>query len=123
MSYAAAYDEAGSSRKKKNAVAMLIFNHVTDYSSPPGRFLVPFDGEIARIDREESCGRLRRDHAMWKEVRFWRVMTEREALAKTMQSLRDFAKLAEALLPRDLLSELDDDIAAITELCAADAAN
>ena len=102
MSYAAAYDEAGSSRKKKNAVAMLIFNHVTDYSSPPGRFLVPFDGEIARIDREESCGRLRRDHAMWKEVRFWRVMTEREALAKTMQSLRD------ALRTERIIQEIPD---------------
>ena len=102
MSYAAAYDEAGSSRKKKNAVAMLILNHVTDYSSPPGRFLVPFDGEIARIDREESCGRLRRDHAMWKEVRFWRVMTEREALAKTMQSLRD------ALRTERIIQEIPD---------------
>ena len=40
--------------------------------------------------------------------------------AKTMQSLREFAKLAEALLPRDLLSELDDDVAAITALCAAE---
>ena len=102
MSYAAAYDEAGSSRKKKNAVAMLIFNHVTDYSSPPGRFLVPFDGEIARIDREESCGRLRRDHAMWREVRFWRIMTEREALAKTMQSLRD------ALRTERIIQEIPD---------------
>ena len=102
MSYAAAYDEAGSSRKKKNAVAMLILNHVTDYSSPPGRFLVPFDGEIARIDREESCGRLRRDHAMWREVRFWRIMTEREALAKTMQSLRD------ALRTERIIQEIPD---------------
>ena len=74
----------------------------------------------ARGDAKATLDKLQRKCADFLENANTRKVLLKPAKAKTMQSLREFAKLAEALLPRDLLSELDDDVAAITALCAAE---